>query len=186
MIPEWVWYIAAGSGAFVLLAWLAMNSSSGKVGVRRVPVLWFAKMGGARIVMAENIVGTLQTAKDGGMKEDTASVVIHRYGRVMWRLGQKPPEARRKRRHIYVARQHDPGLLRLAGLFTGSKITQRVLKEDIIPYENLAARQAAADAQRKSTPREAMTRALSIAAVVSIVAGGASLLLAQVASFSAN
>lgn len=179
--PSWFWMVLAGASVAALLLWLFMKSLPAPDGIKRVPELFFSKLGPVSILRAENISGTLITPKDGGQKEDTAAVVIYRSGRPLFG-GKRPPEARRRRRLLYVARQHDSGLLNLRGLFTGDKITRHVTKEEIKPYKNFAARQAASDAVKKASPRDTMTRMLSIGAVLSVAAGGISLLLAQILS----
>lgn len=179
--PPWFWMVLGGSGVAALLLWLFMKSLPTPDGVKRVPELFFTKLGPVNILNAENISGTLITPKDGGQKEDTSAVVIYRSGRLMFG-SKRPPEARRRRRYMYVARQHDSGLLNLRGLFTGNKITREVTKKEIKPYKNFAARQAASDAVKKTSPRDMMTRMLSIAAVISVAVGGTSLILVQVIS----
>src|SRR5690606_1557647 len=110
-----------------------------------------------------------------------SAVVIYRSGRLLFG-GKRPPEMRRRRKYMYVARQHDSGLLNLGGLFTGEKITRTVTKVEMQPYKDLAARQAASDAVKKTSPRDTVTRMMAVATAISVATGGISLILAQILS----
>lgn len=180
-IPPWFWIVLGGASALALFAWLFSKTLPTPDGITRIPELFFTKLGPVTMLNAESIAGTLITPKEGGQKEDTSAVAIYRSGR-LWFKSKRPPDVRRKRRFIYVARQHDPGLLNPHGLFTGEQISRRVTKAELIPHKDLAGRQAASDAMKKTSSRDFMTRMLSIAALVCTIAGVASLLLAQILS----